>query len=452
LHSSLLAYNLHVGKGACAKGELFAPLLRQYITDVHESKFFVNVEDAQINLHGVAPYMPPPFLAKHTSNGLNLQIWSDPTCESPLEVSLKVDIIGSVGKLWMRYRIVFAAFPLLIVAMVLRQQFRVYDETAIFMSFAEGLNQCLRSSLPFAFAALTFLSIAIAGAQNQGSQSRQWLSNAGVGNASDPFDYTNNELLLGSGDNFFWFLIPLFGLMSVGVCVAVNYVALALIYILTVIYASLRSSSLRNSEGTRTPMAFAVTSTQQRVITTCILLSLVSTVIPYHFAYMVLCIVQIATCVRGFKLARESSLDTNYNFYNYAHSILILMLWILPINMPVLVVWVRNLAVHWLTPFSSHHNILSIMPFILLVETLSTGRMVPRVQSRFHMFTNIFLFSIGAYAAVYGVSYAYILHHLANILCAWLVAIHFDVSSMSVKRISNILESMDPDSKTKKRP
>lgn len=125
---------------------------------------------------------------------------------------------------------------------------------------------------------------------------------------------------------------------------------------------------------------------------------MVSTFIPYHFAYMVLCIVQIATCIRALRIAREtvsrSTLvplqhtnadqrsEANYNFYNYAHSMLILMIWILPINVPVLVVWIRNLAVHWLTPFSSHHNILSIMPFILLVETLSTGRMIPRVPNR----------------------------------------------------------------------
>jgi glycosylphosphatidylinositol deacylase len=75
--------------------------------------------------------------------------------------------------------------------------------------------------------------------------------------------------------------------------------------------------------------------------------------------------------------------DANFNFYNYAHSILVLMLWILPINLPVLVVWIRNLAVHWLTPFSSHHNIISIVPLILLIETLSIGRMVPRIQNRY---------------------------------------------------------------------
>jgi len=58
------------------------------------------------------------------------------------------------------------------------------------------------------------------------------------------------------------------------------------------------------------------------------------------------------------------------------------MLWILPINALVLLVWAHNLVVHWLMPFSSHHNVLSIMPFILLVETLTSGAMVPRVTSR----------------------------------------------------------------------
>lgn len=126
---------------------------------------------------------------------------------------------------------------------------------------------------------------------------------------------------------------------------------------------------------------------------------MVSTIIPYQFAYMVLCLVQVATCVRALRIAQETVRSrfnlsnswltsyqrsgTNYNFYNYAHSLLVLMFWVLPINIPVLLVWIRNLSVHWLTPFSSHHNILSIIPYILLIETLSTGRMVPRLTSRY---------------------------------------------------------------------
>jgi glycosylphosphatidylinositol deacylase len=463
LYSSLLAYNLHIEQLQCTKGELFMPLVRQYITEVYESKYFVNVRDAEINLHGVAPYMPPPLFAKSTSNGLSFQIWTDPTCDSGVDITLKVDALGSLGKLWMRYRIVFAAFPLLVVALVLRHQFTVYDETGVFVSFTEGMNECVRSSLPLALSALTLLSIFLSGARSQIFGSGNDATSADASQLRD----TNHELLLGTQDFFFWFLVPLFGLMCVAICVAVNYVALTLVSLLALLYSLIPSASPVDDQ--KAPAPFAMSSTRQRVITTSILLSLVSTIVPYHFAYVVLCLVQLATCIRSVGLARDTvgrlpvpysclfadprqRLDANCNFSNYAHSIFILMLWILPINLPVLVVWIRNLTVHWLTPFSSHHNILSIMPFILLVETLSTGHMIPRVQSRLALLTNAILFSIAAYAAVYGVTYAYVLHHLANILCAWLVAVHFDTSLLSTKRIGNILGTMDSNNDNKKRP
>ena len=129
LHSSLLAFSLNLERGSCGEDrELFTPLLRQHLPEPHESKYFVNVKAANISMHGMAPFMPPPMRAHPTNNGLSLQFWSDPTCNSTLDVSLKVDIPGSMGKLVMRYRVVFAAFPLVIVALVLRKQFKVYDE------------------------------------------------------------------------------------------------------------------------------------------------------------------------------------------------------------------------------------------------------------------------------------------------------------------------------------
>jgi GPI inositol-deacylase len=118
------------------------------------------------------------------------------------------------------------------------------------------------------------------------------------------------------------------------------------------------------------------------------------------------------------------------------------MLWTIPaINLPILVVWIHNLAVQWLTPFSSHHNVLSIMPFILLVETLTSGKMVPRVTTRFRHVTSICFFGIAVYAAVYGVTYAYILHHLVNFAAAWLVAVHSSTSSWSLAGLSAMFES-----------
>ena len=55
-----------------------------------------------------------------------------------------------------------------------------------------------------------------------------------------------------------------------------------------------------------TAPAFAAVSPRRRIITTGILLFLVSTIIPYQFAYMVACIVQIATCTRALRLAKDT--------------------------------------------------------------------------------------------------------------------------------------------------
>lgn len=130
LHSSLLAFGLNLGKRDCGPGEeLFTPLLRQHLSEPHESKYFVNVKDANISLHGVAPFMPPPLRAHAADNGVSLQFWTDPSCNSSIDVFMNVDIPGSMGKLVMRYRVVFAAFPLVIVALVLRKQFKIYDES-----------------------------------------------------------------------------------------------------------------------------------------------------------------------------------------------------------------------------------------------------------------------------------------------------------------------------------
>ncbi|KAF4239134.1 hypothetical protein CNMCM8980_003991 [Aspergillus fumigatiaffinis] len=442
LHSSLLDYKLQIVRHKHDKRqELFAPLLRQSISDPHESKFFVNVDKVGVNLHGVAPFMPPPLREQATLGGVSFQLWTDPSCGSTVDVSLKVDIAGSLGELVMRYRTVFAAFPLLVVALVLRKQFQMYDETGYFITFAEGLDSALRSSFPILLLAMSLLASSLATSTRlpPSDEPFQWRVNA----TETPIDFTKNDLLLGSQDAFFWFLVPVFGLISVGVCVILNYVALILLSVLSFIYGYLKSKSgyiKRNEKGT---LIFSAPTARRRMINTAILLVLVSTLIPYQFAYMVACIVQLATCVRAQWHAKETRSTAHYNFTNYAHSIFILMLWILPINILVLLVWAHNLVVHWFMPFSSHHNVLSIMPFILLVETMTSGAMIPRVTTRLKHVTSTILFAIAVYSAVYGVSYAYLLHHLANILAAWFVVIYFFSSGVSLRRLWCILEGDD---------
>ena len=130
LRSSLLAFKLNLDRQTCGDDvELFTPLLRQYLSEPHESKYFVNLENANISLHGVAPFMPPPSRARTVNDGVSLQFWSDPMCNTSIDVSMNVDVPGSMGKLVMRYRMVLAAFPLVVVALVLRKQFQMYDDS-----------------------------------------------------------------------------------------------------------------------------------------------------------------------------------------------------------------------------------------------------------------------------------------------------------------------------------
>jgi GPI inositol-deacylase len=110
------------------------------------------------------------------------------------------------------------------------------------------------------------------------------------------------------------------------------------------------------------------------------------------------------------------------------------------------------LAVHWLTPFTSHHNVLSVMPFIVLVESLTTGKMIPRVGSRLKHVTSLLLFCIAIYAAVYGVSYAYTLHYLANLLALWLAIVHSTSDSWSLAGLSHLYTADPEDQKRGKEP
>lgn len=236
LHSSLLDYKLKLVRHGPDgnKQELFAPLLRQSLPDPHESKFFVNVDEVDVNLHGLAPFMPPPLREQATLGGVSFQLWTDPTSGSSLDISLKVDIVGSLGELVMRYRTVFAAFPLLVVALVMRKQFQVYDQSGYFITFAEGLDSALRSSLPILFIAMSLVASSLATSKRlpSGDDPLHWRTNA----TETPIDFTKNDLLLGADDAFFWFLFPIFGLISVGICVMTNYIVLFVLFLFSCLY------------------------------------------------------------------------------------------------------------------------------------------------------------------------------------------------------------------------
>lgn len=441
--SSLLAFVLTITEEPPReeKSPLFSPLIRQYLNQPYESRFFVNQKQVNIGLHGTAPYLPPALQGKQ-SEGAGFQIWTDPSYHSALHIGIHIDIMGSLGKLYMRYRTVFAAFPLLIVTLVLRKQFRVYDESGVFVSFSESLDLSLRRSIPLLLLSMTLLSMSVGGLVSKASgillDMQTTLQHGQV-------DFRRNDLLIGTDDQFFWFLIPIIGIVCVGACVVLHFVTLAVTRALASIYGLIKGTPRVNPPARKQrprSSSFIPSSSRRRMITTATLLLLVSFFIPYQFAYLVACLVQLLTVVRSLRTMDFALSGKTTNFYHYAHSLLLLMLWTLPINLPILAVWIRNLAVHWLTPFSSHHNVLSILPFLLLVENVTTGRMIPRVRSGLRHVTSVLLFCTALCAAVFGVSHAYVLHYLVNIIAGWLVVVYATFNTWSFAGVGAIFDGI----------
>lgn len=95
------------------------------------------------------------------------------------------------------------------------------------------------------------------------------------------------------------------------------------------------------------------------------------------------------------------------------------------------------------------------MPFVVLVESLTGGTMIPRVATSFRHITNILFFILAVYAALYGVTYAYQLHDIANVIAGWLVIVQISNSDISLGRLSRIIEGREnphTGQHTKKRP
>lgn len=94
-----------------------------------------------------------------------------------------------------------------------------------------------------------------------------------------------------------------------------------------------------------------------------------ATFIPYQLAFLASYLIHSLSTLSS---ARTSStLPFRANLYS---SVLFFLLWLLPLNAPVLVVWVRNLQVNWMEPFGGDHNVLDIVGVLLLVEMFSGGR------------------------------------------------------------------------------
>ncbi|CUM67812.1 uncharacterized protein PRCAT00005518001 [Priceomyces carsonii] len=427
--SSILAYKLKITNGRLnEKNELlFAPFVRQWSDDPFEVKWHINLDHdvaVPITMHGMSPYTP----FKLGNSGLNIEFWSESNQE--IQIELGIDWFNSLRLLVLRYRLSLVAFCVLVTLMVLFFQFEHYFKSSQFPCFLFGLAQVC--SMRVFISVVAFLSILGPLVRIDKVQiilnmiDPVVLQDSNEINLSLSNAFKLNSFFLGLQEDSLWFVGPIFFIMSIGLVSLTYYVVCYLTILSRFLVKFARDNQLMKRIGKALTLNrnvihitkdFWVTRQMLAVI---FLLLLVLFYVPYQFAFVVCCVAQAIVLL---KVSSADKLDSS--LFNYQFTLLMLMLWILPISIPTLIVFVHNISISWKTPFSSHRNILSILPILMVIGKNHSMKSLPKLTKR-PFVTQTFIVYFIAYAYIYGVRHTYWLHHLLNILFCWLLILYLD--------------------------
>ncbi|ANZ75211.1 BA75_02454T0 [Komagataella pastoris] len=442
-HSSLLVYKLDI-RYKSSEHELFTPLVKFHINE--ETKWLINLkENDQVSLvfhSGIIPYVP---FERNNGTYLSLQLFSDSIAiEEVMDIYLSISWFQSLKLLVLRYRLLIISFPVAIILIVFLLQSNVHYKEGFFPAFGEGLTMLVQYStlLPLLFS-VSVLSICCSNDFFQSLlafiEPLNEYNLKQMNSVSGSNSMHINPYLLGLEESILWWLAPCFIVVSIALVSIVYFIIHTLLTSVTFLG---RSPLLRKSTSfQRRRIGGLFLSQKKKVIGFVALLCLIPIYVPYQFAFIICTVVQAILSIKiAFRKeisdpsesltspsspsetpVQDSSFDSKrVNLQNYNVSLLMLMLWILPINVPILIVWIHNFSVNWPTPFSSHHNFLAVLPIMLLVQSNVQGKMIPRMEYIwiFNCFGVFFVF----YSLVFGSRSLYSLHHYFNLLCVWLLA------------------------------
>ncbi|CAD1810028.1 PGAP1-like family protein [Candida parapsilosis] len=457
--SSLYVYKLQfkIVFSSSLEKERFHMFIRQWTDDPFESKWFINVgEDGnyelQLTMHGIAPFVPYKIQSDY---GMNLQIWqgNEPVRTREMNskyinINVTIDIIASLKLLILRYRITIVGINIAIISMVMMLQFGQFGSTSKYPSFGQTLIYLNAKYWWVIMTMLVILNYVI----NIPSVNKllHYIDpvvltdyNKFVINEEES-GFKSNELFLGLSQGFTIIGVLLYLCCNFIIwltCVALMLVGTMLNFVMLKLYPTrLKIGSKRVQ---------SVLFNLQVCLMACIVL-LIPWYLPYQIVYLIGCVYQVINVlkywpgrIRSKDPSDEGVDDTTAAetaVFNYQVSWLILMLWLLPINIPILIVFIHNLQINWTTPFSSHHNLLSILPILLMtyynsnvkMEKRSTrkgrnmgdgGDGLPHLSTKVIKLIQLMLGYIVYYSLIYGSRHTFYLHHLFNLLCClvWIV-------------------------------
>lgn len=436
--SSILAYKLKMKE---ASGNLFEPFIRQWKDEPYETKWHINLrgeKEVLLSMHGIAPYTP--FKDQSPSPGLNLQVWADVQNTwsdenvSAVDMIITVDWLSSLKLLVLRYRLAVVSHCLAISVLALIFQLYRYSNTGKFPDYLYGLS---RLADPDVFVFFTVVLSALTPLVKKKAVQLFLdlvdpvvLQDGNEMNLSLHEDFVLNSFYLGLQENCLFPLGCLFYIAAIGInFLLYNVVTFTGILVVLISRQVAKVGSRFKSKATESNEVLVKKVLKRKVIATAIIIGLIPLQVPYQLAFVIAFCMQIITCIKT--LWNKS---TASSMWNYQISFLMVMAWVLPINIPVLVVYVHNLNVDWATPFSSHHNFLAVAPILVLAELhsfyseiipigglVSNDALAKKGKSLNFLVTVGILGYMVAYSLLYGVRHTFWLHHLFNIWCCWVI-------------------------------
>lgn len=454
--SSLLAFRARVVENDLkdVRKRMFTNFIRQYSGHNYDSKYFLNLRNSSrlnITISGVAPFLPfkvkesdgPEGSLFYNSQGayyhnLHLQVWSDASVAKEIRVILELDIPGSLGKLVMHYRAALSVFPAAIIGMVLIIQLRVLAASGCFISLTDGLNMFVSHQLlpvlavvaiipivlswPVAIYFLTFIE----------PDMNYMASYEKYGVFTD---IRRNQFFLGLESSHLWFLGPVFIFLSIGVCYITSHVISFVIQILGFGFSGIKylffyRHFAGNNQQTRSQISIAEELTTSKLslrealkeIAIGLLTLVAFLFVPCEFAFIVACLVQIATAIGAhtfLKNCPSSKALRAESFYNMAFSILMFMVFLLPIAVPVVVVWIRGISINRSFSFQNIHNSQSAILIFMCARLMEADyELLGPVSKPQCLLTELCIGFITFYALIFGITRAFMLCHLFSYFLA----------------------------------
>ncbi|SCU78544.1 LADA_0A06150g1_1 [Lachancea dasiensis] len=413
LYSSIISYRVRTV--VSGESNTFEPFFRQSIEKPFETKWHINLRQGpqDINFHNVAPFVP---LNSTHDKSLKLTFINPPGVETKIKVEVNWSL--TVKMLLLRFRLSIAAFTIGFVSLTMAYQFKNYQSTGDFVPFDNSIDRLLTNHWKAMFISTSLLIpfTNLLGLQKNVDDAhllRQFLSPLG-------YSSSTSALFLGTDEMFMWWLGPVFLLMTIS-SVFLTYRLIATLEAFTY-WAVAKGGRYFIWSSEKSESRFSRT---KQAIGALIIVTSVIFYVPYQFAFIILTIVQAFLCL---KLSTLRSRHTSNNVKNFNNSILMLMIFLVPINVPIVMVFMRNFAIRWETPFQSHHNVLAILPIILLIESNARFRMpaVSPTKSLVGVAIMGCLVHMSAYSFILGTRNLYWLHHLFNTLSAVLFLRTFD--------------------------